>query len=134
MTGFALEQWKFNYEGLDQSNSSYFKMLKADIEGIGNMRWAMYSHGILMSTTDESEAIAEYIKPYFNRHWDGFHGYFYTPPEKSTGQAAIARSENVYHICFKVFDAYYNAAMISHKEIVKYCLESLLPEPSLQCK
>ncbi len=134
MTGFALEQWKFNFEGLDQSNSSYFKMLMDDSEDIGDMRWAMYSHGILMSATDESEVIAEYIKPYFNRHWDGFHGYFYTPPEKATGQAAIARTGNVYHICFKVFDAYYNTAMISHKGIVKYCLERLLTKPALKCK
>ncbi|NLC43038.1 MAG: hypothetical protein GX783_02015 [Clostridiales bacterium] len=134
MTGFALEQWKFKYEGLDQSNSSYFKMLTDDSEDIGKMTWAMYTHGILMRSTDKSETIAEYIKPYFNRHWDGFHGYFYTPPEKATDQAAIARSGNVYHICFKVFDAYYNVAMISHKEIVKYCLERLLTEPTIKCK
>ncbi|HCS73369.1 MAG TPA: hypothetical protein DIW17_05785, partial [Clostridiales bacterium] len=133
-TGFAMEQWKFKYEGLDQSNSSYFRMRKDNCDDIGNMRWAMYSHGILMSSTEESETIAEYIKPYFNRHWDGFHGYYYTPPEKATGQAAISRSGNVHHICFKVFDAYYNTAMISHKGIVKYCLERLLKEPVLKCK
>lgn len=133
-TAFALEQWKFKYDGLDSSNSSYFKMLDGDYEDIGSMRWAMYSHGILISPTEETEVIAEYIKPYFNRHWDGFHGYYYTPPEKETGHAAVARSGNVYHICFKVFDAYYNAAMLSHKAIVKYCLEKLLPVPIIKCK
>lgn len=133
-TGFALEQWKFDYKGSDQSNSSYFKMLKEDCDDLGNIRWAMYSHGILINPTEETEVIAEYIKPYFNRHWDGFHGYFYTPPEKETGHAAIARNSNVYHICFKVFDAYYNAAMLSHKAIVKYCLDNLLPDPTLKCK
>ena len=133
-TGFALEQWKFKYDGLDTSNSSYFKMLAEDDGEIGNMRWAMYSHGILVNATEETETIAEYIKPYFNRHWDGFHGYFYTPPEKATGHAAVARSGNIFHICFKVFDAYYQSVMLSHKGIVKYCMQKLLPEPSLKCK
>lgn len=139
-TGFALKDWKFGYDGLDTSNSSYFRMLKEENYGIGNMRWAMYSHGILMNadkdagTTGETEMIAEYIKPYFNRHWDGFHGYFYTPPEKATGHAALARSGNIYHICFKIFKAYYKSAMLSHKGLVRYCLERILPEPILRCK
>ncbi|HHV96941.1 MAG TPA: hypothetical protein GXX37_10805 [Clostridiaceae bacterium] len=133
-TGFALEQWKFKFDGLDTSNSSYFKMVKEDYENIGNMRWAMYYHGILISPTEDTEVIAEYIKPYFNRHWDGFHGYYYTPPEKKTGHAAVARSGNIYHICFKVFEAYYNVAMLSHKAIVEYCMKKLLPKPMIKCE
>lgn len=138
-TGFALEQWRFKFDGLDPSNSSYFRMVKDDRDStgsmpLGNMRWAMYSHGTLIRPTEDAELIAEYIKPYFNRHWDGFHGYFYTPPEKATGHAAVARSDNIYHICFKVFDDYYNAAMLSHKAIVEYCMKKLLPRPIIKCE
>ena len=133
-TGFAMEEWNFDFNGLDTSNSSYFKMREEKHENIGRMRWAMYSHGILIKPKEGTEVIADYIKPYFNRHWDGFHGYFYTPPEKETGHAAIARSGNIYHICFKVFDAYYDTAMLSHKAIVKYCLERLLPEPAFKSR
>ncbi len=133
-TDFALKQWNLEYDGLDESNSSYFRMLDKSGHDMGDMRWAMYCHGILIKGTAESEVIAEYIKPYSNRLWDGFHGYFYTPPEKATGHAAMARSGNIYHICFKVFKAYYKSALLAHKGLVKYCLERLLPEPLLRCE
>jgi hypothetical protein len=138
-TGFALKDWTFKYCGLDTSNSSYFRMIEEENPGIKNMRWAMYDHGILIKTNEgeeksgKSEIIAEYIKPYFNKHWDGFHGHRYTPPEKTIGHAALARSGNIYHICFKIFNSYYKNAMLSHKELVRYCLKRLLPNPLLKC-
>lgn len=133
-TEFALKQWKFQYEGTDNSNSSYFRMKKGIESKVADMSWAMYSHGILMKPTEETEVIAGYIKPYFNRHWDGFHGYFYTPPEKETEYTAAAIADNVCHICFKVFKAYYKGAMYSHKALVAYFLEKLIAEPLVKCE
>lgn len=132
--GFVLEQWKLRYEGTDTSNSSYFRMKKGIDGKAADMKWAMYCHGILMKAAEGAEVIAGYIKPYFNRHWDGFHGYFYTPPEKETEYAAAVTAEHVCHICFKIFKAYYTSAMHSHKALVRYCLEKLLPEPLVKCK
>ncbi len=133
-TDFAVKHWKFKYEGTDKSNSSYFKMQQDNIDNLKGMRWAMYSHGKLIKPIGATEVIAKYIKPYFNRHWDGFHGYYYTPPEKETEYAAVVRSNNVYHICFKVFDAYNDSALIAHKALVNYCLERLLTNPLIKCK
>ena len=133
-TGFALEQWRFQYDGIDTSNSSYFSKIKELEKDKTSMCQAIYCHGILMKAPDDAEVIASYIKPYFNRHWDGFHGYFYTPPEKETGHVTAAKINNVCHICFKIFKAYYDNAMFSHKELVATCIEKLLPEPLLKCK
>lgn len=132
--GFALEQWRFRYKGPDTSNSSYFHIKEGMDSGMENMKWAMYCHGILMEAEEGTEVIAGYIKPYFNRHWDGFHGYYYTPPEKETEYAAAAMADHVFHICFKIFKAYYTSAMHPHKGLVRYCLEKLLTEPLVKCK
>ncbi|MDD5603859.1 MAG: alpha-L-fucosidase [Eubacteriales bacterium] len=132
-TGFALEHWKFKYEGTDTSNTSYFRMREEAESGIGDMDQAMYDHGILIKAGEGADILADYVKPYFNRHWDGFHGYFYTPPEKKTEYVAAACAGNVFHICFKIFSAYYNHAMISHKKLVAYCLNRILPRPLIKC-
>jgi len=132
-TGFALKQWDFEFVGIDTSNSPYFQMTEGNRGNIGDMRWAMYSPGILMKAPKDAEVFARYIRPYFNRHWDGFHGYFYTPPEKETEYAAAVKKDNVYHICFKVFKAYYKSAMFSHKALIGYCLKKMLPEPLIKC-
>ena len=132
---FALKQWRFQFEGTDTSNSPYFQMKKEINSDVKDMIFAMYSPGILIKDTKDTDTIAEYINPYFDRHWDGFNGYFYTPPKKDeTGYAAVAKADSIFHICFNIFNAYYLNAMYSHKALVKYCLEKLLPDPMIRCK
>jgi hypothetical protein len=126
-----LREWACKYDKHDESNSSYFRA-SSEISELGTMQWAMYSHGILMKARPESEIVAEYIKPYFNRHWDGIRGYYYTPPEKETGHLAVAGYKGVYHICFRIFDAYFRYALLAHKQLVHYCIKQLLPEPSFK--
>jgi len=133
-TGFELDAWNMEYEGPDPWNSSYFKM-RVDTDGdIPDMPCAIYNQGIFIQTREGVHSIADYYQPYFNRHWDGFHGYFYTPPEKYAGRPAIAKSGNVVQICFNIFTAYYQYAMPAHKYVIKYCLKELLHEPVIKCE
>ena len=87
-----------------------------------------------MSCTAGDDSVAQYVKPYFNRRWDGLHGYFYTPPKEETGgsAAAVSRSGSVAHISFRVFQAYYSDAMYAHKALVRLLLERFLPRPLLR--
>ena len=131
-SAFALDDYRFlTFEGIDESNSSYYRYIKPiGIEP--DMKWAIYEHGILMTAKDEENKIALYVKPYFNRHWDGFHGFFYTPPEKETGYSAAAMNDNVCHICFKVFSAYYKYASLFHKNLIGFVLKQMLSEPIIK--
>jgi hypothetical protein len=87
------------------------------------------ANGVLFSG---GKKLATYVKAYFDRHWDGRHGYFYTPPEKSTEWSAAAVSGNVCHIAFSIFKAYHNSANFAHKALVKKCLGLLLPDPLIK--
>lgn len=125
--GFAPGLYDYiEYCGADSNNSSYFhtneKICEADMD------YDMYVQGMLMKTDDAFSA-ASYVKAYFNRHWDGFHGYFYTPPEKENGYTAAALRGNTAHICFKVFTAYNRTASVFHKKLVASLIGRLLPDP-----
>ncbi len=124
---FVLPEWGAQLCGLDEFHDAYFRMPE-----LGSMRHSMYAPGVQVKPAPGAEARAEYIRPYFARHWDGLRGYYYTPPEKATGHAALIACGNVRHICFKVFEAYYTHALLAHKALVRQCIEELLSEPSLK--
>ena len=127
--GFALDAYDaIEYLGADPSNCSYFRFTNLPA-GSAEMPWSMYSESILMKAKNAKDVRAEYVKPYFNHHWDGQHYYYYAPPEKTTSEAAAAVAGPVAHICFNVFTAYYNAAMREHKLLVKQLIDELLPDP-----
>jgi hypothetical protein len=131
---FAIDAWNLTYDGPDPWNRSYFRMLKDTGGEVPDRPCDIYNQGIQMQLKDGAQMIADYIEPYFNRHWDGFHGYFYAPPKGSNGRPALARSGNIFQFSFNVFTAYNEYAFVTHKKMVKYCLEQLLVEPLLKCE
>ncbi|MBP1995980.1 hypothetical protein, partial [Paenibacillus eucommiae] len=92
---------------------------------------AVYNQGILISDKSGAQVIADYYQPYFNREWDGFHGTFYTPPDKYSGHPAVLRSGDIFQIGFQLFTGYGEYAMPEHKYLLKYCIEQLLADPVL---
>jgi hypothetical protein len=48
--------------------------------------------------------------------------------------AAAARYGKVCHISFGIFEAYYEAGYTVHRDLVKRCIDDLMPEPRLVCK
>jgi len=133
-TAFALQEWQMAYEGEDTWNSSYFRMLPDTNGEIPDMINGIYSQSIWMQLEAGAEEIAEYWQPYFNREWDGFHGSFYTPPDRYAGRPAVARSGNIIQVCFNIFGAYMDYAANAHKYLIKYCLEQLLPKPLVRAE
>lgn len=129
VNNFALNKYSdfLVSNGYDDSNASYYKTVKPIDEA--EMKYSMYVQGILMTAKNEADIRAAHIKPYFSRHWDGFHGYFYTPPEKETGYtaAAVNKEKNIAHVCFNIFTAYNQYAALFHKNMVRSLLEELLP-------
>lgn len=133
-TAFAIDSWRMSYDGPDPWNASYFKMLGPIDQLTPDRLCAIYNQGIQMSGLAGSEVVADYYQPYFNREWDGFHGTFYTPPDRYAGWPAVLRSGDLFQICFKLFTGYSEYAMPEHKSILKYCLGQLLPNPAIKCE
>lgn len=133
-SAFAMNNWNMTYEGPDPWNASYFKMVKENDKFAAGRICAIYNQGIRMSGLPGTEVIAEYYQPYFNREWNGFHGTFYTPPDRDAGWPAMLRSGDLFQICFRLFTGYGEYAMPEHKYMLKYALEQLLPDPVVKCE
>lgn len=133
-TEFAMKQWQLAYDGKDTSNASYFRMREQTGARELETTCAMYGAGIIMQLKEGAQSVADYVQPYFNRSWDGFHGRFYTPPEKETGNPAVARCGQIFHICFPVFASYNRHAYPAHKYLVKHCIDQLLADPVVTCE
>ena len=73
-------------------------------------------------------SVSDYVEPYFNTHWDGFHGYFYVPPKDSIGCSAVAKKGNRAHVCFRLFTAYMEYGALFHKEVIESLVNEFLPE------
>ncbi len=129
-TAFALDAWNLTYDGQDPWNASFFKLRNpANLPDLPDMPHAIHNQAIQIQLKPGAQSIADYIQPYFNRQWDGFHGSFYTPPDRPDGRPALARSGSLFHFCFNLFTDYAEQATQAHKQLFHYCLQQLLPDP-----
>ncbi len=112
--------WNYlKYDGVDTHTNSFYKI------GDDSVR-AMYRPSVLIKAK-KGESIP-YIKAYFDRVWDGRHGYFYLPPDCETEHCAYVRNGNRVHICWDIFASYFNECAIFHKELVRDFIFSMLPK------
>lgn len=123
---FALPEWNFKFDCMDTDSQAFYKY-----DG-DQFRYAVYRPGIKMYAGEGAKVIAEYHKAYFNREWDGFHGYYYMPPEKATGHAMAAVNGKVAHIAFNIFDSYNKKCYVAHKELFKKCLNEIGFVPTIE--
>lgn len=115
--------WNFiDFCGIDKTKTAYYKTTE-DPRII-----SMYDSGIYMKA-DKENTLATYVEPYFDKHWDGFHGYFYTPPKGETEYAVVAEKGNFRHISFRVFNAYYNTAYKYHRDLIEDFMNKYVKEP-----
>jgi hypothetical protein len=130
--GFALPDTDLVFDGLETRQSSYFHFEASDDPLVYEMDTCMYSQ--VGTRFHGGTQLARTVQAYFDRHWDGFHGYFYLPPEKTAPYAAAAvnMTGNLARISFDVFRAYYDTASYPLKALVSQCLAVLLPQPLLK--
>jgi hypothetical protein len=118
----------------------YYRIFDNDDPKVSDIDYCMYGESNSGVLFRGGRMLAQYVKPYFNHHWDGFHGYFYTPPEKPTEYAAAAvnAAGNVCHIAFAIFRSYYERvpyAQSAGAEMLDGCcrplikLRAFLPRP-----
>lgn len=134
-TDFAIKEWGIEYIGPETWNETFFKMKNNEFcNEIPDFPISIYGQGIAVKILENADMLAEVYQPYFNRHWDGFHGYVYIPPCKGTGRPMLVRSGSIYHFNFNIFTSYFDTAYVIYKQLAGECLKQLLPEPVVTVK
>lgn len=120
--------WDFiEFDGVDETKTSYYKLNN------GERFISTYNDGIFMKTAPEY-TLGKYVKPYFDYHWDGTYKYSYTPPNEETQYASVAEKGRWRHICFRLFNSYYNFAYKEHRELVKDFLDKFIDKPLIDAE
>ena len=131
--GFALPEYKLNYEGAEPYNVSFFRVLDEVAVDIPEIPNAIYEPGIAMTAQKDTEILAKLYKPYFNKYeWDWYHENLYIPPEKEIERPALTRFNNIFHFSFPLFGSYYKHAVVVYKYLLRNCLEKQLPNPMVK--
>ncbi|MBC7286509.1 MAG: alpha-L-fucosidase [Armatimonadetes bacterium] len=126
------EDWGIRLEGPSPHDPAYILLGEELGQGLPAMPITLYQPGTDVSTLPGTDVLAEIVAPYYNRHWDGEHGYVYLPPDRPTGKAAVTRRGQVIYLSHPVFASYYLDAQVPIRDMVGRLLDMLLPEPLLQ--
>ncbi len=127
--GFVFDDWGLRYAGDDPCAPAYFRPEAEIAAGLPEMPITFYQRGAAVEPLEGTQVLAEIIAPYYNRHWDGRHGFVYLPPDRPTGRPAVTRRGPVAHIANPVFTGYHADAQVPIRQLVANVLGLLLPEP-----
>lgn len=125
---FALAEMRnaVAYCGEDKRTHTYFEFTDAVQTELSDITWATYAPSINMKAKD-CVVIADDVKSYFDKHFDGEFYFLYIPPEKKTEYASVIATDSVAHVSFNIFDAYRKYFSQSHREMVRLLIEKLMP-------
>lgn len=130
---FALgEYWPINYTGRMDHEKAYYQLSESEAQGDA-FRYSMYAPTIRTDVPENSRVLAWQVMPYFEKGWDGFHAYYYNPPEKITDVPAAVHMGPVCHISFEIFNAYSKYMYPAHKALVEKCIRLLMKDASFEC-
>lgn len=134
-TEFAIEEVKntVKYCGKDDRYQTFFEFNDGVSEEYGEVQWNTYKPAIMMEKVSGT-VIAEDVKAYFDKEFDGEKFNLYIPPEKKTGYPTAVIGKNVAHVSFDLFRAYGNQFSSAHRELTRVILEALLPNNLIKAK
>jgi hypothetical protein len=89
----------------------------------------LYQRGTSIEPLPGADVFGEIIAPYYNRHWDGEHGFVYMPPDKPTGRACIVQKGRLVHLSHPLFSSYIIDAQVPVKQLISNLLGRIMPEP-----
>jgi len=127
--GFVLPEWGLRLDGEDPNDPAYLSAGPEVSAGMPRMPIVLYDRGTAVSPLEGTSVLAGIVAPYYNRHWDGEHGFLYLPPDRETGRAAVTMRRSVAHVSHPVFTTYFNHAPVPMRQLVANLLEKLLPHP-----
>jgi hypothetical protein len=127
--GPLLEVQGVDVEGI----SPYSHTFMWDMAGDENQfPHVMYEASMQIRPRPGTEVLYASMNPYFERTWEHFSGHDYTPVDSRSGYAAVTACGPVVTIAAPLFTAYGRHGAIAYRELLRRCLDRLLPEPLLR--
>jgi len=130
--GFVFKEWGLKFQGDDPYDPAYFIAGPKLNKNMPAMPLNFYERGTSIAPDEGTEVLAEIIAPYYNQHWDGEHGFRYTPPDRPAGRPAATLRDSVAYISHPVFISYYNHAPVPLRQLVANLMTKLLPAPMIK--
>lgn len=126
-------EWGARYLDVDPYDPAFFTPAPELAAGMPDMPITLYQRGTSLQP-EGGEPLGEIVAPYYNKHWDGEHGFVYLPPDKPTGRAAGVRNGRVAHFSHPVFTSYIEDGQVPLKQFVANVLERIMPSPLTKCE
>ena len=126
---FVFEEWGVRFQGDDPFDPAFIRVEPEFSEGVPDMPLTLYERGTAVEALKGTQVLAYIVAPYYNRVWDGEHGFMYLPPDRVTDRPAITLHGNVGHISHPIFTTYYEHAPVPLRQILRNLLGKLLPNP-----
>ena len=124
---FVFPQWGISFSGLSRWDPLFITSKK--IAGFPDMPITEIARSSLVEAEGNTEVLAEYILPYFNRQSRKLRFFQYLPPKDPCGKPAMTLSRQVAHIAFPVFAAYFDSGRLQYRDMVAEALRRFLPDP-----
>ena len=123
------EEWGLRFRGPEMCEPSFLVTAEGFCPDIPTCELTAGAPGVALEAVPGTQRLAEVVQPYFNRHWDGFHGHLYLPPDKPAGRPAITRKGAIIHFASAIFLDYAENANPLHRSLVGAALGLLLDNP-----
>ena len=122
------------HAGDAQYNPRYFRTTEAFFPDMPPMDTAVYEQGVAVKARGDAEIWAYVTNPYFNRTHQHFCSHRHTPPHVITEEPGIVKYGNSIFIANPLFSDYAGKGVKAHKQMLKACIDALLPRPLIRCQ
>ena len=121
------QEWGIACTGDERCIPHFLRAAAGFCEAMADEVLTVRARAVALSARPGTDTLADVIQPYFNQHWDGFHGHVYIPPDKPAGRPGITKCGPIVHFASAVFTDYAVNANPLHRELVGAALAALAP-------
>jgi len=112
-------------------SQDYFRVVHPALaRGVPDLEYICYEPMLRIAARPGIEVLAKVVEPFFERSQDYFSGHTYTPASRVGAMPpAITRCGDTIYSAAPLFTAYYRHGMLAYRNLLRNCLDLLLPDP-----
>ncbi|HEY3283902.1 MAG TPA: alpha-amylase family protein [Armatimonadota bacterium] len=119
-------------EGESPFTVTYLRPDPSIADGLPETDFAFYERGLRLKPAVGAESLCGIVEPYFERTYEHFCSHGQTPPDGLSPYSAVVRNGRAITLSLPLFTGYGKHGSLPHRELLRKCLDLLLPEPLLR--